>query len=463
MTPSQTLPFSRQSFLTKPEMGFLVFIVLVFLMGGGSRADIDSLALLRFLSACAAGLATWAIAREDLARIRLPLCLLAAIAAVGVIQLVPLPPDIWTSLPGRDAIARIDALVGLDAWRPITLSPAGTYNALFSLVVPLAGLLLFALCRDTDLALLAFVVMGILSALLGVLQLFSDPRSGIFLYEITNNGSAVGLFANRNHQAVFLACCMLIAAYLASREKFGRHAQFSWLLWSAAVLMGLGVLINGSRAGLIALVMVTVMSALMLGARRSRDQENARSRISRWALPGMLLTIAALILSLFAAAERIPALARLLEDSALEDLRAKLLPILLEMAGDFQPWGAGLGAFEHAYRMREPVELLGPAYVNEAHNDWLQFVIEGGLPAIGIIVLLSAAAVWKLWKLVQTSADGTNITERNWLGFGLLLVLGAASIVDYPLRVPSLMLLAIIALAIFLGPALSKDRGNRPV
>ncbi|NNC51823.1 MAG: O-antigen ligase family protein [Erythrobacter sp.] len=467
LVPEKTVPPSLASLSQnglserRAEIGFFAFLAMAFLMGGGSRADIDSLGVLRFLSACAVGYAILTIARDDMARIKLPLALLAAIAAIGIIQLVPLPPEAWTSLPERAAIARLDALIGLDARRPITLSPSATLNTIFSLIVPLAGLLLFAAARNVDRALTGFVVLGTISALLGILQVFSDPRSGLYFYEITNNGSAVGLFANRNHQAVFLSCCVLICSYLATSRELGAGRSYVWLIWSAAGLMGLCVLINGSRAGLMALIMVTLMSALALALRKPRGDKDTGRGFARWAMPAALLTIAGLVLGLFAAAQRIPALARLLEDSALEDLRAKLLPILVEMAGDFQPWGTGLGAFEHAYRMREPIELLGPAYVNEAHNDWLQIVIEGGVPAILIMGLSAVIVAWRAVALLKQKP--LYFEARSWLGLGLLAVLGIASLVDYPLRVPSMMVLGIIALAIFLHPALNKERDRTPV
>src|SRR3546814_18783044 len=51
---------------------------------------------------------------------------------------------------------------------------------------------------------------------LGLAQVIG-PRDGpLYLYEITNNGSAVGLFANRNHQAALLACLFPMLAVYAS-------------------------------------------------------------------------------------------------------------------------------------------------------------------------------------------------------------------------------------------------------
>ncbi|MCA0911017.1 O-antigen ligase family protein [Qipengyuania gaetbuli] len=351
----------------------------------------------------------------------------------------------------------MDVMVGLEVWRPLTLSPAATINALASLVVPLAVLLLLCQLGDSERALAAFVVMGVVSTLVGVLQLFSDPRSGLYLYEITNRGSPVGLFANRNHQAVFLACCALICTHLALRSSLTGRKNWVALYASCGLLLGVGVLINGSRAGLFALLMVMIMSAAVLLPRRAEKAVKTRAKGQSFLAPVALALAAVALIALFALAERLPALSRLIERSALEDLRADLLPILLEMVADFQPWGTGLGTFEHAYRMREPVELLMPSYVNEAHNDWLQFVIEAGVPGLLVMAAAITIALVRVWRMVGSLMQARGGFSDSWLGLGLLLILAGASVVDYPLRVPSIMALAICALAIFVCPDLSKQ------
>ena len=437
----------------------MAFLALVALTGGGSRADNDSLPFLRFVSACLVAFSILLVRRDEMARIRVPLFLLGSIALIAVLQLVPLPPSVWSYLPGRENIARIDALLELDTWRPLTLSPAATINALGSLTVPLAALLLFGMARDRSLVLLGMVAIGLASALFGILQLFADPRSGLFLYEITNNGSAVGFFANRNHHAVFLACCALIAIYLL---RHGDSDRFAWIrpaMAGSILFLGLAIVTNASRAGLISLIIVLILGAIEAFLVRSHGTDHNGKRPRSRHLAIALAAVGALLLALFAAAERSPALARILENSALEDLRAKLLPILIEMVGDFQPWGTGLGAFEHAYRMREPVELLQPAYVNEAHNDWLQFPIEAGVPGLAILLTMAVYVLIRAFKLVRNPL----VHAGALLGLGIIVVLSAASVVDYPLRVPSVMVLAVIALAIFAEPAVKAKVPGGPV
>ena len=439
----------------------LALLALVCLTGGGSRADIESLAILRLVSAIAVCAALLMMRREDFALIRLPLCLLALLAAIAALQLVPLPRSTWTSLPGREIIGQLDALLGLEVWRPISLSPFKTANSLASLIVPLAILLCFSLLRDRTWLLGGFVAIGLLGALLGMVQLFAAPAAGIYFYEITNRGEAVGLFANRNHHAVFLACCVLISLHLARQRHDLVGDGRRWAFAACALVMSIAILANASRAGLISLFLVGLFSAIAAvvpTAEANMSRVAARHKRKTLIFSLSVGLAASAILILFAIADRIPALSRLIGGSELTDLRGRLLPHLLEMAATFQPLGVGMGAFEYAYRMREPVDLLGQRYLNNAHNDWLQFIIEGGAAAILVLVIGAGIAIARIGRLMRKSARTHASTDEAWLGLALLVVVAVASMVDYPLRVPSMMTLIIIALAMFTSPNIYRLR-----
>ncbi len=65
---------------------------------------------------------------------------------------------------------------------------------------------------------------------------------------------------------------------------------------------------------------------------------------------------------------------------------SQTLPVLFEMAKSHFVLGAGFGSFEWLYKMWEPDHLLMTSYFNQAHNDPIQLIIEGGLPAIAIFI-----------------------------------------------------------------------------
>lgn len=437
-----------------------VLLVATFLMGGGSRADIESLAVLRAFACLAAAVGVLGLDRATLRAWRLPFLLLAALAALMVVQLIPLPPSLWSQLPARDGIRQLDAAVGLaDAWRPLTLSPMRTANSLAALAVPFAVLVLFCQLGEAHRrhVLLLLVALAVAGALVGMLQVLAGSDSGLYFYAVTHKGAAVGFFANRNHHTAFLAAAMLIALHLAMERGRARD-MVSILCFAAAAVVFVAVLGNVSRAGLLSAGIALVLAPLVIlrSGADAGNQPGPRVLSGRWSRTALVAFPAFGIFMLFALSQRSPALARLLGDGQPEELRARILPELLAMARDVQPWGAGFGAFEYAYRMREPAELLVPNYFNHAHNDWLQLAIEGGIAGVLLLVVALAAIAVRLVRLVRGREGGD--PSRVWLGLTVLLVLGFASLVDYPLRVPSIMAVATIAFALLVGPILVQNQ-----
>lgn len=437
MPPRPPQPKRRFPPRLQPDEAFgllVVFLVATFLMGGGSRHDIDSLPYLRALACVVAAVGVLGLTRETLRAQWAPFALLGALALVMAAQLIPLPPSLWTQLPDRAAIAELDAAVGLAGhWRPLTLSPMKTANALASLIVPFAVLVLACQLDARRMGQILFVVfaLAVTSAFTGIIQLLAGTGSGLYFYAVTNPEGAVGLFANRNHQSVLLAVGMLVGLHLAVARGRAAKDVFSIVCLAAVLLLFVGILGNLSRGGLLCAAVALVYAPLIL--RGSPVVAGAGRAKRRVPLVTALFALPVLgVFMLFAFSQRSPVLNRLMADGQLEDMRAQVLPTLLGMVRDFQPWGAGFGAFEQAYRMREPAGLMVPRYFNQAHNDWLQFVIEGG--AAGALLLAAGLALLarKALRLTRGNDLRSNaLVARAWLGFGILLILGFASLFDY--------------------------------
>ena len=95
--------------------------------------------------------------------------------------------------------------------------------------------------------------------------------------------------------------------------------------------------------------------------------------------------------------------------------------------------GTGFGAFDTVYRIYEPTALLLPLYVNQAHNDWAQLLIEGGLPAAAYALGLIA---WMGVTILRIARDKSNPRALVIFWITLLIIIMVASAVDYPLRTP---------------------------
>lgn len=449
----------------------VLFTVAVFLLGGGSRDDIYSLVILRPLAAFAALYALLASSKGQFRPFRWLIVWLLALAAIMIAQLIPLPPSIWANLPGHELHAEIAASTGTGSlWYPASLSPSKTLNALVSLIVPFAALLLFAVIPEGGrrLALQLLLLLGVASAVIGLLQLAGPTGGPLYFYRITNERDAVGLFANRNHFAVHLAALIPLAAAFVG-TGFGlaprRDPKKSGVLVDQLIflmlvaLFVLMVLASGSRAGLIAAAVTTLWSVFIL---RQRDDDLAGrpsggSRNASFQTRGMPffafypIVFGALAAIAMVVSGRASSIDRVLSDDT-NSLRFEVLPTLFDMVGSFFPFGSGFGSFSQVYRQFEPDALLSPQYLNHAHSDWIQIAIEGGLPAIVIFGIAAIAVLARAIGILRNYLKGRAVPNLQLAAFGVIGAIALASLVDYPARVPSIMVTLVFAACAVIQP-----------
>lgn len=448
----------RGRFLS-PRAGLVVlcaFLLVAFLTGGSSRADMQSLILLRPVTLLVLGYGLLTLSRERI-RNHLPLVTVAgAAAALALVHLIPLPPVLWHALPGREIIAEIDALLGLNnQWRPLTLDPQATRSALLALMTPCAvlalGIQLDVRQRET---LLTFTLgLGALTAIWGLLQLMGNPRGPLYLYSLTSYGAPVGLFANRNHQAVFLTSliplmyCWAQIAPGSWKDIRTAKGKRSAIAAGGMLLLVPMVLIVGSRAGLLTLVLsVCATTALAVvtspaGRRRRGHHSSAPARIVPVAAGAIMVAGLALVT---VALGRDRAVERLIGSDPIAGTRADLLPITWRIALENFPSGTGLGSFDDVYRMYEPDALLAPEYMNHAHNDFLEVLMTGGLPGTLILILGSGFFAARVWAISRGGAAGIRANPVAVAALAALAILFIASLIDYPLRVPAMASYAVL-------------------
>ena len=429
------------------ERGGWIAIALLALvvaaLGGASRPDEVQLMALRPIAALFFIPAIYFYNKGDLGALRMPLLFLAALWLIMLLQIIPLPPSIWQSLPGREPITELARLTGTGGdWRSVSLVPARTLNALFSLLIPVVAVLLIATTKVRFVTVLLVVAaIGLLDAVMGLTQIISGGNDALYPYRVTNFGTAVGVFANQNHSAVFGAVALMVIAYLLSGAGEVRwHKWQRGALFVAFIIVMLSALIGGSRAGLLTAFLAIFSSAIMAWLtiqHNPRKSYNPPVVFGRRFGPGWLIGITAaaiiMIIAVFVLFDRVPALRSLTDDGNFDDLRWRILPTLQAMISTFWILGSGFGSFEEVYHIFEPAELLAPAYVNQAHNDWAQLLIEGGLPA-ALLLFFSLAWFARRWIAMRGDISGRLQGQLFWLS--IIVILLFASAVDYPLRVP---------------------------
>jgi O-antigen ligase len=428
------------------------FLVAMFLLGGSARDDVLSLFLLRPLAVVGLGVGLMLVPREVWRDHRALLALALALPLLALLYLIPLPPALWRAIPGRELVWQVGELAGGgQPWRPLSLVPYRTWNSLWSFFAPLAMLCL-ALCLHRDQSRkMAYVLTGVIfvSGVLGLLQSIGSSGNGFYLYRITNDDSAVGLLANRNHQAMLLAIAFPTIAAVASLSKGSRETVKPklWLAAGAGVMVLPFLLVTGSRAGL---VLGAVAIALSLAVYRNPSAHLQARRqpikaVYRWAAVGVIGASLVLMTALVA---RSSAIERLFSKDATDDLRLRVWGPILREAWAYFPFGSGNGTFVEAYQVIEPTAGLSPQYLNHAHNDFLELLLTGGLPAVAVVL----CAAWYLGRrVVRAFLRPGEVEHRETvlarLGGAIVVILALGSAYDYPLRVPSLACLFALGVA----------------
>jgi len=430
-----------------PIVTLVVLLAIIALAGGSSRADSLGQVIVRAASAVA--LLFWTVfpPPPSVERLRPAFLFLALVAVVAAVQLVPLPPAIWTALPGRDFYAASSTAIGQPLpWRPIALVPSRGASALFALLVPLAVLVGLARCASRERAglLIVLAALSLVSAVLGLAQLSLGSESGLRWYEYSSNSSAVGFFANRNHQALLLAVALpMLAAWAVTPER--RPDRRRLRRYTAIGLGAFFILMlptTGSRSGLaVAAIGLVAAAAIAAPAVRQalQNMRGARRRRLYAIAAGALVTFVA-VLVFFGRNE---AFVRLRDLDATGDLRARALPVVLQMARDAFPVGIGLGSFETVYRRFEPFDQLSYTYLNQAHNDLLQVVVEAGMLGGLLLVAFIGWWGWASWRAWREAPTAQSLAARA--GSAVVLMILAASVTDYPVRTP--LMLAVLTIA----------------
>lgn len=364
---------------------------------------------------------------------------------VAGLQLLPWPSGLLESLnPGLAGLYRAEEAAGgvAAAGRPAT--PDLVQSARYFLL-GLAYLTAFALARGRRqrraLTVSAVAVTTIVAGW-SLASLYLSPS-------VHWARRASGPFVNPNH-----LCAFLVLGLCLSLGLLGSRLPRSQRLLAAgsALLQLVTIVATRSRAGIVATLLAAGLTLLILGS-------GTRRRAIGAAL-GLLVLVGGLTFSdsealrgrfQRAGQEASFGLGARTETWALAQGRIRTAPLT----------GEGLGSFDLQSQARLDPERLRWTRPGAAHNDYLELAGDVGLPAlaaalVGLVVLLVQA-----WRETRAARGTARALQAGAWG-GLVGVL-AHSAVDFPLHQSGVALLALLALAIALGPARYRRRMGRPL
>lgn len=441
-------PASREAgfvFLGAPLLGaILVFAPLI---KGGNRPI-----PLLLLELAALALLVHAALRPAFAG-HLSRPMLAAIgllAALPLLQIVPLPAFIWSLLPSRDFYVAALASAGIES-APGTLSliPRATEAAWLALLPPVAVFLTAVALPDDKLKTLVhvFIGMAVVQAIIGLAQ-FGTGSVMVFWPAERPLDSGIGTYANHDHLAGLLEMALppalaLLAANIHGgthpgrrqlrrrglRQRIGELFSHEFklnraaLLAAAALAILLGLVFSRSRTG-VALGMLGILICALVFARRIGGERSA----------GLVTVFSVIGLALAVEVGLAPVLERFTDQSVVDDLRWSIFSGTIAGIGEFFPFGSGVGTFPEVFRRFQPGDV--PRFVNHAHNDYLEWLFESGLLA-GALVAAFLVFYIRRWAQLWSREHWSQLRfAQIAAGIGVLL-LGLHGLVDFNLHIPA--------------------------
>ncbi|WP_232539935.1 PglL family O-oligosaccharyltransferase [Azohydromonas aeria] len=324
----------------------------------------------------------------------------ALLAALAVLALCVL----WSAavaLPASLAASSLGILLAalLLAWSGASLAPAARAAALQ------------AFC-------LGWVVVGVLSSLIALVQVFAPGwADGVLVARSGFAGRAVGNLRQPNHLSTLLLWSLV--ALVPLRESGRLRTP---LAVGLGALMVAGIELSGSRTGTLGVLLLALWGL-------------ADRRLSR---PGRLLLVGApLFYAVWAFTLKVlqPGGAALgaatrLGEADVSGSRFGIWRNTLEMIRQ-QPWsGVGFGEFNFAWTLT-PFPGRPVAFFDHTHNLALQFAVELGLPLALLVLALLALALWQVGRRSWFTPGAEGAALRA--GFVMLLLSAVHSQLEYPL------------------------------
>jgi O-antigen ligase len=280
----------------------------------------------------------------------------------------------------------------------------------------------------------AMLWFSLVVAVEATVQAFTGDGKIFWIFQVPFSEHAMGPILSANHWAVFIEAVLPIALYRAFRDHRER------LLYSTmAAVMYASVLASTSRMGNVLVSLEIVVLVLLMWARHE---------VSR----GVVTSVFVRLLLFVVVFGTIIGWGRLWERFREPDpmhWRTQFNQASVEMIKGHRLFGVGLGSWPTVYPRYEVIDV--GMFANQAHNDWLEWTAEGGLP-FGIAML--TLFVWCLRPAFRST----------W-GIGVIAVF-LHGCVDYPFSRPALgswTILVISMLAVAQWTPRGKQRASERV
>ena len=341
----------------------------------------------------------------------------------------------------------------------VSLLKSYTYFGLF-----LCSLILIDNEKRVKKVLTLMVIVGSLQGLYGILEILLGTHFSL-IFNIPVAESATGSFVYKNHFANFIMLCLsagigLIIAGLNTNQSMSRRdwsrAIVSSLLGNKALIriclaiMVIALVMSRSRMGNTAFfAALTLVSIYALFADKNRSRGLS-------ILVGSMLIIDLLIVSSWFGLDKVQD--RLIQTSLVQEARDEVVIDASVIVADFPLMGSGGGSFYSVFPSYKKADVY--AFYDQAHNDYLQMLIEYGvlsfLCLVAIVLLCFFAAIAVIKKRKSVMYKGAAFASLMAI-MGMLIHMT----VDFPLQAPANASYFIVFLAMALISSVNLSKRSR--
>ena len=259
---------------------------------------------------------------------------------------------------------------------------------------------------------LALVGMALFQALYGLLAQAADAETILGIWERESRNFPHGSFSNRNIFAAYLALAWPMAVSIwwirdvPGLKRLPRELKVTGSVLCGSII-GAAILGSGSRLGAAAGIFAMLL-ALILWGRHRRLIRGA----SVW--PIYLASAGAFASAVWYGLT--PLAERLLATTG-EELRLEFMRIMLtEFPRTWYLHGIGLGGFEAAFRPFQESHFSG--WLDYAHNDLLQWLVETGLPGLIMMLFIGVQILRKFRLTIERIALYSGLAALSLVALG---------------------------------------------
>ena len=324
------------------------------------------------------------------------------------------------------ALAVVQWITGSSAYRHVTY----THLLLYAAYGMLAFVLTQSLRRSTQFDWLAnaVTVYGAVVAALAVLQGIAPNGKLFWIWPSAQGGWIYGSYVNHNHYAGLMELLTPFPIVLSVTRFTEGNRRL--IVAGIAALMAGSIFLSGSRAGMLAFCVQMIVLAVLLLRSRHGNWKNALK------LGGVLLLAIGFLVWLGGndLTQRLVSIHAEARQEITGGTRLAIDRDCLRMLLKRPLLGWGLGTFPTVYPQFR--SFYTTFFVNEAHNDYLQLLVETGLAGFFIaawflvVVFRHATAKLKSWTETTNGA----LTVASLLGCVGILVHSA---LDFNLQIPA--------------------------